>query len=202
MPTVSLNPTTCVEDTSVGSSTTSWSNPSYGVTDDSSWATNDITAFSAEVTYYLKATGTNPIPSPPGGYETTVDGIEIFIKGFSDEAGIAGAASTYSVRLVSGGTIVGDDLGTGGAVTIAEGSLDSIYSLGGSTEKWGLSNAQLLAVNGLAVSFLNSDLKDAHIQINNLYAVITYTESLLPSGDYWLRLKKRRSSFMMFMEDD
>jgi hypothetical protein len=178
-----------------------WSNPSYGITDNSSYASQDIAPSSAEVTYYLKATGTNPVPSPPGGYETTIDGIKLFIKGYSDEAGISGAASTYSVRLVSGGTIVGDDLGTGGAVTIAEGSSDGLYSLGGSTEKWGLSNAQLLAVNGLVVSFQCSELKTAYLYINHLWLEITYTETLVDNGDYWIQTKKR-SSFMMFMEDD
>lgn len=202
MPTVTFNPSSCTEDTSVGFGTNpAWANPGFGITDDSSYATQGVDGSSTEATYYLKATGANPVPSPPGGYETTIDGIKVFIKGYSEDGGLTtGAASTYSVRLVSGGTIMGTDIGSSSPVTLTKGSSDITQHLGGTSEKWGLSQAQLLAVNGIVVSFECTSIKNALIKVNNIYAEITYTESLIPDG--WLKTVKRRSSFMKFMEDD
>lgn len=197
MPSVTFGGTIS-QDATVG--TLAWSNASNAASSDNTYANVTIQGSSSEITRYLTMTGSNGLPTPSPGYYNNIDGIEIFIEGYSEAGGaLTGSATSYSAKLLSSSALAGNDLGLG-AIVLTKRSNDLTYSIGSSIETWGLSQIQLELVNGFAIAFYDTGLKEAYLKIDRLYATISYTETLLPSNDS--QLLKKRASFFNFLEDD
>lgn len=121
-------PSVATNDTTVGTRT--WTNPSYITSSNNVWSTASAAPFTSTVTNYLKATSFGfAIPSG-----ATINGVEVIFEGFTSLSG-GSYGSTYSVKLVKGGTISGTDKSTG---QLLGGYSDVTVTYGGPSDLWGL----------------------------------------------------------------
>jgi len=162
------NGSSFVDDASVG--TVAWSNPANAQYSDNVYAS--VTLNSGIISHYLKATGFGfSIPS-----NATINGILVEVE----RKAAAGTIGDYSVKLVKGGAISGNNKAD---TTNNWPTTDTYKSYGGSTDLWGLSwtAADINASNfGMAIACrgyaANSISYIDHIRITVYYtAVNTYT---------------------------
>lgn len=126
MPSVSSTFSSFVEDSSVGS--IAWNNEAQAATSNNLYATTNQ-LWPGNISYYLKCT--NPSLSIPVG--ATITGIKIAIERKSLQAN---AIQDYSIKLVKGGLITGDQKAD---TSIYLPTSDTNKDYGGSSDLWGLS---------------------------------------------------------------
>lgn len=129
MPSVTSAFSTFVEDNSIGN--VAWNNESNAASSNDSHATTNAMALN-NISYYLKCTNPSSLSIPTGA---TITGIRISIERKALIGGSPVSLRDYSIRLVKGGTIQGDNK----ADTVTDWpSADASVNRGGDGELWGL----------------------------------------------------------------
>lgn len=138
---VTLNPTACANDNSVG--TVNWTNPGNALTSNDARATASV---DGTTTRYLLCDGYG-FAIPAGA---TITGIIVNLERRSSSTG-NGGSNDSSVRMVKGGVIVGNN----GATTTDWPTTEAVEAHGGSADLWGTTwtPAEINAADfGVAVS--------------------------------------------------
>lgn len=124
-----LYPATWSDDAAIG--TGAWTNPGNAAASDGLYATAPSTGDIP--THYLK--GLNPAFTIPTDGSEAITGVKVEM-----EVGADVAATDHSVKLVVGGTIVGNNLAVGSALAVGS---PAVRAYGGPAEMWGLTAATL-----------------------------------------------------------
>src|SRR5688572_12412128 len=160
------NPTTCVNDASIG--TVAWSNPGNALASDAARATSVVVG--AGTTNYLRCTGYG-FTIPPGA---RIDGILINVERRTS-AITAGGSQDAAVRVVQGGVIGAVDQSTINTYTLE----DVNEAHGATTPLWGLTWAytDINAGNfGAAVAAQKNNPAQTHtLSINSVGITVDYT---------------------------
>lgn len=160
------NPTTCVNDASIG--TSAWSNPGNALVSDAARASAVVVG--AGTTNYLRCTGYG-FTIPPGA---RIDGILVNVERMTS-ATTAGGSQDAAVRVVQGGVIGVVDQSTTNTYTLA----DVNEAHGATTPLWGLTWAytDINAGNfGAAVAAQKNNPAQTHtLSINSVSITVDYT---------------------------
>ena len=160
-------------DATVG--TVDWANPDRAVASDDSRSTAYIGA-AASTTKYLKATNFG-FDIPVGA---TINGILVEIEKSTYDAYVS---SDYSVKIVKGGTIQGDEMALGGNWPIA--GAEAYYSHGGATILCGLSwEYSDINSSGFGVVVSASLASWATARIDHIRITVYYTEGAV-ANTFW-----------------
>lgn len=202
MPSVTLVATSCIEDGTVGSG--AWTNPSYAITSDLSRATASMESSGVgwfDITKYLKFSGPSPLPTPTFGYKNVVDGVTFYVQGFAEDGPLlVGSTHSYSIRLTSSGNvIVGNDAGSG--ITVLKDTSNNTFSVGGTSDTWGLDEDMLALVDGGVIAFTAHN-KESYVYIDNLWLEMEYHEEIDTTLDANYNAIRRRASFMFVLDDE
>lgn len=152
--------TTLANDDTVGN--IEWTNPGNAQTADST----NATVAEAYNSYYLKVTGFG-FSLPGGSYK--VSGIKVdVLKSALDTLG-----QDYSVRLLRGGAILGDDKAT--ATAWPDESVPAYVSYGGATDTWGLAwTVDDINYSGFGVVFAGTCLPDGILYVDHIRITVWY----------------------------
>ncbi len=158
------NPGTLSDDNAVGTFT--WSNPSNASSSNDVYATAG--ALFGDQTHYLKAT--NFSFSVTSG--ATINGVKVEIEAISTPNTLTGPSWTV-VKLVKGGTVSGNNKGTGNMPTA-----ETYTTFGSTSDLWGLSltDSDVNASNfGVVVSVTDITFAGPTAKIDHIRITITYT---------------------------
>lgn len=168
-------PTTGVSTTAGSPEGSPWTNPGNITADDGSLATASI-SFSADFSPYLKGTGFGfNLPST-----ATVTGIILDINRRKD----AFDAIDNTVKIVKGGTVVGDNKASG---TSYPASL-TVASYGGVSDLWGTTWAytDINASNfGAVLSFTQNGSSSAGAAVDSFKITVVYTDTAGSRGFFF-----------------
>lgn len=160
------NPTTCVNDASIG--TFAWSNPGNALVSDAARATAVVVG--AGTTNYVRCTGYG-FTIPPGA---AIDGILVNVERRTS-AITAGGSQDAAVRVVQGGAIGAVDQSTTNTYTLT----DVNEPHGATTPLWGLTwvYTDINAANfGAAVAAMKNNPAQTHtLSINSVTITVDYT---------------------------
>lgn len=172
--TATASPTSCVNDTSIG--TIAWSNPGNALASDNSYATA-INVKNNASTNYLKCTGYG-FAIPAG---STINGITVYVERKTS----GGTIRDVAMRLVKAGVIGTTDLSSTTNYTTA----DVVEAHGSAGNLWGTSwsVAEINATNfGAAFSAreeVNSGTNRT-VSVDQIYIVVDFSSATLPPGTY------------------
>lgn len=181
------DPGAAANDSSVG--TDAWSNPTNCFVSDDTFASVVLSA--SEISYYLKATNF--------GFQieddAVIKGIKVQIQ---KKASVANKIKDYSVKLVKGGTIQGDDK--------AKTDFWSVYNeyaaYGGISDLWDLSwtPAHINSSNfGVVISAKNADTEDITASIDHICLAVFYGYTTPPISEAFKKLMEQPRSEKVYL---
>lgn len=162
-------PSTVSDSNAVGNKT--WSNPSSAKNSNNNYATVKLTS-SSDQTHYLKTS--NVGFSIPAG--STINGIQVSIerKQACDEGGCSSTVTDTIVKLVKGGTVVGNNK----ASATSWPTSDTVASYGSTSDLWGTTWSVSEINNsgfGVVLSAERSSGGDRILSVDNMTITVTYT---------------------------
>lgn len=152
-----------------------WSNETFAQVEDGSVA---ATTYSPgdNVSNWLQATGPSGLSIPS---DATIRGVEIDIKRQAGYSGSPGTTTDYSIRLIKGGTVFGDDKASPDSwpYTLAYASYGGEYDL------WGLSLAPSDLGSGFGVNIqcrtISAASSNQNAQIDHVRVRVHYDDAAM-----------------------
>lgn len=157
------SPGTLADDSAVG--TDAWSNPGNASANDASYA--NCGAMFGTQSHYLKATNFS------FSFSGTVNGVRVEVGNLYTPNTVSPGPSWTVVKLVKGGTVSGNNKGTG-----TMPATENYIGFGSSSDLWGLtlSATDITASNfGVVISVTDTTFTGTMAKINHIRITITYT---------------------------